>query len=333
MNGGAPVIHSYKPEQVAAWASPPTETTRFVIQIDPNDGGGLLPLLQAGLAEGGRLELAASRGGADRVPLPLDDSARAALADLLSVFLKAQPLVVEGVIKRELLDGQVFAKGANIAVPPAASESMSSLTTEETVELERMSTGRGSGRFGDITWTPPGELARSVRGLGWMRDRVVLREGDGPVKLVPFSEIGEEHRKKLLTERLSDFSGNRPPATPQGILYFPEDWTDHQKKSGQGLVFGRDESSGEAFLLARGLANKFKGGASPILRSVAKRSRDLSPYPSRQATTGWKPLRNQSGPTRASGWILRSLRNWRNWPRSSPSTSASLAGRTPSPFR
>jgi hypothetical protein len=80
------------------------------------------------------------------------------------------------------------------------------------------------------------------------------------VKLIPFSEIGEEHRRKLLAERLSDFSGNRPPATPQGILYFPEDWTDHQRKSSQGLVFGRDEASGKPILVAQGLANKFNGG-------------------------------------------------------------------------
>jgi len=265
VNGAAPVIHAYEPGQVATWASPPTETTRVVIQIAPEDRSGLLPLLQAGLAEGGRLELAASRGGADRVALPLDDSARASLADLLAVFLKAQPLVVAGVIKREALEGQVFSTETGEAPSPAGSapaapDSMSSLTTEEAVELERMSTGRGSGRFGDIIWTPPGEQARSVQGLGWMRDRVVIREGDSPVKLVPFSEIGEEHRRKLLTERLSDFSGNRPPETPQGTLYFPEDWTDHQRKSSQGLVFGRDEATGKPILAARGLANKFNGG-------------------------------------------------------------------------
>jgi len=306
VNGGAPVIHSYQPAQVAAWSSPTTETTRVVIQIDPNDRGGLLPLLQAGLAEGGRLELAASRGGADRVPLPLDDSARAALADLLSVFLKAQPLVVEGVIKREPLEDQVFTVAAPKTEPPTgpesnASEPLSTLTEEEVAELDRMSTGRGSGRVGEITWTPPGESARSVRGLGWMRDRVVIREGDAPVKLVPFSEIGEEHRSKLLTQRLSDFSGNRPPSTPQGTLFFPEDWTEHQRKTSQGLVFGRDEASGKPFLLVRGHAINFKGG---FITQLAIRGDAIQGF----VAIPLKAVDNRSETSAESVWTYASIR-------------------------
>ncbi len=268
---GSEAIHSYNSAQ--SWKSGTEETTRVVVQIPPPDPAKFVPVLVAGLAEDGGLELSASRAGAERVALPMSENERAALADLLSLYARAQPLVVEGVIRREPLDSQDFA-AAVASTPPAPSPSDApgnagaagamaepppELTPEEKADLTRMASGRGGGRFGEIVWTAPGAAPRTVNGLGWMRDRVVVREGDGAPVLVPFSEIEPGVRGKMLQRRLSESAGNHPPQGPLGTLYYPQGWSEHQRKTRQGLLFGVEKGSGRPILILQGHSSQFQG--------------------------------------------------------------------------
>jgi hypothetical protein len=255
----------YTGEQVAAWRSGPLNVSRVVVQIPPEDPSGLLPFLKAGLGEGGSLSISAVSDTAGTVDLPISPEERSALADLLSVFLDAQPLVTEGTMKKEPLDGQTFL--ASVPEPGTAPVMGASplvgagfdLLPEETEMLGRLRTTRGGGRLGEVRWTPEGGEPSALAALGWARNRVIVRIPDTELRLVPFSEIDGASRTRALEQRLREFSGPRPVDGPQGTLYFPPGWSDHKREHSQGLVFGRRKRSGEPFLLVQAVANRFGG--------------------------------------------------------------------------
>ncbi len=306
---GQSISHRYPPQQAVAWGNAPDETTRVVIQTAAADRVGLLPVLQAGLRDGGTLALAAIRSG-ESTPLPMTDVERQALSDLLAVYLAAQPLLQEGVIKEAPLDGQDFAKAKTASgptspvssVPPSGGDAPE-LSPEESAELARLGSGRGGGRLGEIGWTPEEGAAQPVRGLGWIRNLVAIRPADGEVRLVPFAEIAPDVRKKLLSQRLKDFSGTRPPSTPHGILHFPEGWNKHQQDNSQGLVFCLD-TKGAPHLVVQGVATKFKG--KPIseiaIRGNSTRGFVAVPIPagaSRTIDGNWSHATTRLGPALA----------------------------------
>lgn len=267
---GHEVPHGYNPGQVSAWNAAAGEITRVVIQITPNDEAGVLPTLKAGLLEGGNLSVAAVSDTAGSVDLVISEEEKKAVSDLLSMFLIAQPLVMNGTIRKEPLEDQVFATSAPVPASPTAvtmppvspTNAEFDLLPEEEDVLARLRSGRGEGRLGSIVWTPAQDGKRTVAGLGWIRNRLVVREMNDEIRLVPFSEVEEETRLRALEQRLREFSGARPTLSKEGSLYFPEGWSDHQRENSQGLVFGRRENGKGAFLLIQAVANRF--GGKPI---------------------------------------------------------------------
>ncbi len=306
---GQTISHGYPPQQAVAWGDPPDETTRVVIQTAAADQAGLLPVLQAGLRNGGALAIAAIRTG-ESTPLPMTDVERQALSDVLAIYLAAQPLLREGAIQAAPLDGQDFAKAKVTSGPtsPASSVPPSEgnapeLSPEESAELARLSSGRGGGRLGEIGWVPEEGATQPVRGLGWIRNLVVIRPADGEIRLVPFAEIAPDVRKKVLSQRLKDFSGTRPPSTPHGVLHFPEGWSKHQQENSQGLVFCLD-TNGAPHLVVQGVTTKFKGKPISEIAIRGNSARDFVAVPipagaSRAVDGNWSLATTRLGPALA----------------------------------
>lgn len=306
---GQSISYRYPPQQAVAWGKAPDETTRVVIQAAAADQTGILPVLQAGLRDGGALALAAF-GNGQSTPLLMTDAERRALSDLVAVYLAAQPLLREGIIQAAPLDGQDFAKAKTASGPPPPTSSAPpsggnavELSPEESAELARLSSGRGGGRLGEIGWMPEKGAAQPVRGLGWIRNLVAIRPADGEVRLVPFAEIAPDVRKKLLSQRLKDFSGARPPSTPHGVLHFLEGWSKHQQENSQGLVFCLD-TTGAPHLVVQGVTTKFKGKPISEIAIRGNSARDFIAVPipagaSRTIDGNWSLATTRLGPALA----------------------------------
>lgn len=264
---GHEYANEYDPKTIASWERGSRTVSRAGIGISDRQGGKLIPILSAGLRNG-RLEFFAAKEGKERFPIPISESERKAMADMLQLYLLGAPLVSAGVIGVERLDKHPIGE-SSVAQPAEDS-------------LSRFRTMQGGGRFGDILWTPEAGEPVVVAGLGWVRDEVVIRKPGGEVAAVPLGEIAADSRQPIFTARIDEFAGKKEfERDGNWIRYNEQSLEGNARLYQQAILLDRHEETGEPRLVLRAYTVNLEGRplTSVGFRSENQRGETEIPLP------------------------------------------------------
>ncbi|MCG8600753.1 MAG: hypothetical protein MI807_11470 [Verrucomicrobiales bacterium] len=219
--------------------------TRARISINYGRDDVLLKAVESALEEN-RLRFIV-RGNDEEIVIEPDETEANSMRELIRIFRHGSLLVKEGFLTANRVSSQMMGMES-----PQGGNTPATTNTEA---LEEMFGDQLSKRkYGTISWKE-----KSVDGVGFLGVDVVIRDSDGNLQKIPFSEIAPEDRKVLFGKRLEEAFGDARFTHESGsVTYLHPDWDSKRMIYSQSILLVH-HSDGNYYLRAHGWSSRFEG--------------------------------------------------------------------------